>query len=33
MIDFDKVEQLLQSRFGGRIRKGSHTEDGAGCLI
>ena len=33
MIEFEQVEQLLQSRFGGRIRKGSHTEDGAGCLI
>jgi len=33
MIEFEQVEQLLQSRFGGRIRNGSHTEDGSGCLI
>ena len=33
MIEFEQVEQLLQSRFGGLIRNGSHTEDGSGCLI
>ena len=33
MIDFDKVDAILRSRFGGYIRKGSHSEDGKGCLI
>ena len=33
MIDFDKVDAILRSRFGGYIRKGSHSENGKGCLI
>ena len=33
MIEFEQVEQLLQSRFGGLIRRGFHPDDREGCLI